>query len=115
MIINMTPHAVNIITDEDTFSIPPSGKTIRLSQKVLPAGTGWFRGYEVPFTQTYYGDAIVVSAEGESALPYENGDDVYIVSAIVKAALSDRSDLVVPAELVRDTDGKVIGCRSLGL
>lgn len=38
----------------------------------------------------------------------------YIVSQLVKSALPDREDLLVPAEVVRDEQGHIIGCRSLG-
>jgi hypothetical protein len=38
----------------------------------------------------------------------------YIVSQLVKSALPSRNDLLVPAEVVRDASGNIIGCRSLG-
>ena len=38
----------------------------------------------------------------------------YIVSQLVKNALPDRTDLLVPAEVVRDGNGNIIGCKSLG-
>lgn len=36
-----------------------------------------------------------------------------IVSQLVKSACLERYDLVVPAEVVRDNEGKIIGCKSL--
>ena len=46
-------------------------------------------------------------------------DDVpttyYIVSQLVKNALFSRKDLLVPAEVVRDEQGVILGCKSLGI
>ena len=39
----------------------------------------------------------------------------YIVSQLIKSALPKRVDLLVPAEVVRDDNGNIIGCRSLGI
>jgi hypothetical protein len=39
----------------------------------------------------------------------------YIVSQLVKSALPNRCDLLVPAEVQRDEKGNIIGCRSLGI
>ena len=105
MIINKTPHAVNIISPDGTTArvyerdvIP-----IRLKQSVvedapLPDGT--------PTTRTVYG-------EPEGLPEYREGV-FYIVSQLVKNALPNRSDLLVPAEVVRDSEGNIIGCFSLG-
>jgi hypothetical protein len=38
----------------------------------------------------------------------------YIVSAMVRAALPDRKDLLVPSQQVRDDAGRVVGCKTLG-
>jgi hypothetical protein len=39
----------------------------------------------------------------------------YLVSQPVKSALPSRKDLLVPAEVVRDEKGNIIGCRSFGI
>lgn len=39
----------------------------------------------------------------------------YVVSQLVKSALPSRKDLLVPAEVVRDEKGNIIGCRSFGI
>ena len=41
---------------------------------------------------------------------YDDGDYVLVASAC-----PDRSDLLVPGPLVRDSEGKVIGCRGLSI
>jgi hypothetical protein len=60
-----------------------------------------------PLTKTGFGDV-----EG---LPEYKSGTYYIVSQIVKNALPKRWDLLVPAEVVRDSRGTIIGCKSLGI
>ena len=103
-VVNMTPHPVNILNDrdEEIKTIPASGDLIRLRANVVRSGE--ING--IPLSRTVFG-----AAQG---LP-ERADGVYyIVSQLVKSALPDRDDLLVPAEVVRNSDGHIIGCRSLG-
>lgn len=104
IIINMTPHPVNILDGENNemVVIPASGQTIRLQSRTERDGD--ING--IPISKTVFGEP-----EG---LPEENCDTYYIVSQLVKSALPDRKDLLVPAEVVRDGYGNIIGCRSLG-
>ena len=60
----------------------------------------------IPTSRTVFGEP-----EG---LPAYQEDTYYIVSQLVKSALPERADLLVPAEVVRDESGNIIGCRSLG-
>lgn len=46
-------------------------------------------------------------------LPEPREWDFLIVSRMVAAALPDRTDLLVPARLVRDDAGNIIGCEAL--
>ena len=103
-IINMTPHSVNILDEEnkEITTIPASGKLIRLKSKVVKDGE--IKG--IPISKTIFGDP-----EG---LPESKAGTYYIVSQLVKSACCDRPDLLVPAEVVRNLNGNIIGCRSLG-
>ena len=103
-IINMTPHPVNILDEENNeiATIPASGKLIRLKSNIVRDGEIG----EIPISKTVFGDP-----EG---LPERNTGIYYIVSQLVKSACSGRDDLLVPAEVVRNEDGNIIGCRSLG-
>jgi hypothetical protein len=104
-VVNKTPHAVHIV-DEDGRVIRTYEKgdsQIRLAVKTvrakpLPDGT--------PTSITEFGQP-----EG---LPEFQEGVFYIVSQLVKNALPHRPDLLVPAEVVRDKDGNIVGCRSLG-
>ena len=99
-VVNMTPHDVNIVGG---LTYPKSGLQIRLAVQTvpcdpLPDGT--------PTSKTEFGEP-----EG---LPEFREGIFYIVSQLVKNALPDRTDLLVPAEIVRDDAGVIIGAKSLG-
>ena len=105
MVINKTPHAVIILNEKNEVirTYDKCDEPIRLQAKIvkdepLPDGT--------PTTKTEFG-----SPEG---LPEYSNGVYYIVSQIVKNALPQRKDLLVPAEVVRGEDGTIYGCKSLG-
>lgn len=104
-IINCTPHPVTIVDADGNVVriIESNGKPIRLAARTVPAGE--FDG--IPLTRTEFGEPV--------NLPDPEEGTLLIVSQIVKNALPWRSDLVVPAEVVRDDKGQIVGCRSLGL
>lgn len=101
---NFTPHAINICNNagEVIRTIQPDG-LVRL--KMQTESFGEIDG--VPITGTTFG-------EPEGLPGFEHGN-YYIVSQIVKSALVERTDLLVPAELVRDDKGSIVGCKSLGI
>jgi hypothetical protein len=103
-IINMTPHPIMIVGADGQImrTIAPSGSLIRLKASTVTVG----QIDEIPVSETVFGEP-----EG---LPELAEDTYYIVSAIVKTALPNRSDLLVTAEAVRDGNGNITGCRSLG-
>lgn len=45
-------------------------------------------------------------------LPTTNEGTFFVVSRLVMAACPSREDLVAPNDLVRDEQGRIIGCRS---
>ncbi|ARF70806.1 hypothetical protein B7C51_25050 (plasmid) [Paenibacillus larvae subsp. pulvifaciens] len=80
--------------------IPSSGNA-RVKQKRVPLGE--VNG--IPVCKTAFGEV-----EG---LPEPQDGIVYIVSALTAQAAKDRNDLYVPDEQVRDSEGRIIGCRAL--
>ena len=102
-IINMTPHPVMIL-DEENKEIArfESAGQIRLSSRTTQEESV----YGIPTSRTVFGHP-----EG---LPEYKERTFYIVSQWVRSALPDRTDLLVPAEVVRDPAGVIIGCHSLG-
>lgn len=103
--VNMTPHAINLVSDDGNVyrTIEPSGYLIRLK-----ATTERIKEIDgIKISTTVFGEP-----EG---LPDYAEDTYYIVSQLVKSALPSRTDLLVPAEMVRDEKGVIIGCKSLGI
>jgi hypothetical protein len=96
MFINLTPHKINEVTTGT--EIMPSGEVARMSTKFKSAGD--IDG--IPLFSVVYGDI-----EG---LPEPQEGVTYIVSGIVHSVIQDRPDVVAPGELVRDENGKPIGC-----
>ena len=101
-LINLTPHTVNIVTStgEPVVTLPSEGLA-RCSQLDVPTGT--IAG--ITITSTTYGEV-----EG---LPEPVPNTYYIVSRLVLTACSDRNDLLVPNQVVRDEHGQIVGCQSL--
>jgi hypothetical protein len=132
-VINLTPHDINIVREyEKPITIPASGIVARLATQVvsagrlhindryetypyndeggIPDGFGGEMFFEcdlIPLTKTVFG-----KPEG---LPKFKESTYYVVSQLIKSALSERVDLLVPAEVVRDEKGNIIGCKSLGI
>lgn len=118
MLFNLTPHTVRIFStrDEIVTEIPPSGMVARIEK------IGSFQNSLETVSVQNFGDdgetweysiPILTSVStGVSGLPNEQANTRFIVSATLRTACPDRSDLVSPADLVRDDAGNVIGCKA---
>jgi len=100
-IINMTPHDIVVVGENQSRTIPKSGPVARLNATSKCCG----HFDNIALTSTAYGPVM--------GLPDYQPDTLLIVSAMVRAALPNRPDLASPGELVRDEQGNVIGCRNL--
>lgn len=101
--INLTPHTLNIITPSGVVDIPTSGDVARVdTKKSVVATVGG-----IPILDTVFG--------GVTGLPPVTDGKFFIVSRIVKNAVSDRKDVLVPGAPVRDDDGVIIGADGLTL
>lgn len=101
-LINLTPHAINIVnSDGSTTSIPASGKIARVDSTVVNIGS--ING--IPLVRTVFGDVI--------DLPDAVDDTIYIVSTMVLNRVPGREDVVSPANLVRNDYGFVVGAGAL--
>ena len=80
-IINLTPHEVTVFVGEETIKFESRGIA-----RVAQCG----------------------KVEG---LPQEQKEKCFIVSSKVRAACPKRQDLLVPTDIVRSPEGKIIGCR----
>lgn len=110
-IINLTPHAVNIVNNDNSvaITIEASGNVARCSQTIDIVDTIDLtidlNNVAIPVSSSSYGEVV--------DLPAPQDNTYYIVSRLVMSACPNRQDLLVPNDLVRDEAGRVIGCRSL--
>lgn len=99
-VVNLTPHSINIIGGP-TFE--PSGEIARISSTNENAGEMVVNGESIPLITQEFGEVV--------GLPEEKEGTLFIVSGLIFSN-SDRNDLLVPGEQVRDDKGRVIGCKS---
>lgn len=102
-LVNLTGHDVTMVGWEDsTWTVPATGQLrVYSNQEVF----GIVRGeVDVPLLN-------IVEQRLSMAAEIEPGT-LYIVSGIV-AAKARRRDFVVPSRVVRDGNGRAIGCRAL--
>lgn len=100
-ILDCTPHAIHIHTDSGVRTIEPSGVVPRLKAETIVVDH--IDG--IPVSETRFGEIM--------DLPEEKPGQFLIVSRLVMAACPDRKDLLVPDGIVRDEEGKIVGCTSL--
>ena len=126
ILINMTPHDINILDDSNVSfdkasrgykvngdpiireTYNPSGTVLRCSQEEIEAGDlNGITLYKVKFGRVEHTtkDGSVIAFD----TPVKEGV-YYIVSSIIKNALSDRPDLLVPTHVVRNDKGQPVGC-----
>lgn len=106
-IVNLTPHDVTIVTDSGNITIEASGEVARCEAFTINDGGIIIDGIDIPITSTEMGKV--------TGLPEETEGTCYIVSRVVAEACKDRSDLLIPNESVRDSSGRIIGCKSLAV
>ena len=105
-VVNLTPHPIHILDKDGTqlLTIPPGGNAVRVDMVKKPADSITVGGRNIPVHNVSYGNV--------QGLPDPNPDTVYIVSSVVAQAVA-RDDVLVPGDLVRDSDGNVVGCLGL--
>lgn len=104
---NLTPHALNIrMADGSVITVESSGLA-RCSQTTIRAGEVVTSQGTIEVTRVELGDV-----EG---LPDPEPGVVFVVSRVVATATlgTARSDILIPGPLVRDDQGRVIGCDGL--
>lgn len=101
-VINLTPHPVIILLDKGEINNYESQGSLRLSTSTIKIDNLDDR---TPISITKFGDLVDA--------PQVNNDTMYIVSSIICNANRDRADFFIPDQIVRNENGKIIGCRSL--
>jgi len=104
-VINCTPHDVNLITESGVIVFKKSGIIPRLSEQQEKISSIDINGTEIDIVKKSF-----LEPEG---LPEPRQNTLYIVSALVAGACKNRDDLVVPNDIIRDEEGRIIGCKNL--
>lgn len=116
-IINLTPHSISICINNKTVKYPPRD-VLRLKEEKELVGyieeeLISFGTYDDPYESPVmvripvYKKRFIVEN-----LPERRPDTLYIVSSIIAQLCSDRDDFIVPDDLIRDEQGRVVGARS---
>ena len=123
---NLTPHEVTILGGGEPVVIPASGQVARVGQTLRETGAIW----GVRTVASSYG-AVVGLPEADDVCPlcgqtgcqHRSGAEPlcgggeeprrYIVSAMVRSAVPHRRDVFSPADFVRDSVGKIVGCQAM--
>lgn len=122
-IINLTPHPITICTPsgEVIRTIPVSGWEFRLASGTVSASEQGFSAEfnGIPLTVTKFGELELVASKNNTwqEKPVLENGNLYIVSQLAKNSpqLVNDPAYAVPAQVVRDAEGKILGCQSLGL
>lgn len=106
-IINLTPHAVGLVDDEGVLVVEyPSAGVARAAQHDSPAAAVVADGVSIPTVVSTYGEL--------TGLPEFEPETMYIVSGLTVSAAREAgrevSDLLTPAQIVRDSEGRIVGC-----
>jgi hypothetical protein len=102
---NLTPHAIHICDDNHNVYKTIEAEAVPARLKASTVFHDMFGVIRI--TKTVFGEP--------ENLPEPTEDCYYIVSQLIKSAFPQRADLLVPAEVVRDIYGNIIGCKSLGI
>ena len=97
--VNLTPHTLNVVDrNGKVHNIEPSGIVARVETTKMVVGSTDGFGLTAEVT----GSVINV--------PEPEWLTLYIVSRVVAAQLTDRTDILVPGEFIRDEAGNIVGC-----
>lgn len=105
---NLTPHAINLLNDnnEVVAIIEPSGIIARAAQTKELVEKLCVDGMTIPVYKSEFSKV--------ENLPEQEKDTIFVVSALTAQACKGRPDVYITDNPVRDEQGRIIGCRSLG-
>ena len=131
--INLTEHNVSVLGDDNEVLVTfyPALNTDTDNPVRVPMTSEDLGYFDVDCTCAHVGEiadtgdeetgpnaqvVIVRTAYGSvENLPAPQPETLYIVSSMIQANCPERQDLVVPAPLVRNDEGEIIGCQGFSL
>lgn len=105
MLINLTPHAINLMADGETVTLKPSGVVARCATTRTQVDVLTVDGVQIPVNQIGFGAV--------QDLPAPQDGVLFVVSSLVANAAKDRTDLLTVDDAVRDAAGNIVGARAL--
>jgi len=130
MLVNLTPHDVNIVVNGKIITIPPSGQVARVSTNQKVVDSVKYDGIEIPIVQTTFGEVHGIPdvcgnchkdpktcpvVFKDAICDEQEPKHIFIVSSLVAMALSGRKDIVAPDTspngVVRDSYGNIKGVK----
>lgn len=102
IIKNLTPHTLNIHHPTGVETVPASGEVARVSVEYREAGVV---AWGIPVYKAEYGEV--------TGLPEPEAGTIYVVSGMVQSQVPHRADVYSPGDLVRDAEGRPVGCKGL--
>jgi hypothetical protein len=120
-IINCTPHAITLVSDHNVAFDPKSrsyklneGEEVVIKATIPPSGEVARCSMTEQIVGEVNGTPLVKNTYGQiEGLPEPQPDTFYVVSALVATA-AKRPDLLIPSRMVRDNEGKILGCTAFG-
>lgn len=109
-LVNLTPHALVLVSEDgNVLATIPSSGVARAQQTDEPVGTLEVAGHAVTVVKTVFGETVDLPEPAEQV--------AYVVSIITanaaRAQGRSTDDLLITSGLVRDGQGRIIGCTRL--
>ena len=103
MLVNLTPHSINIITSEGVeTTLPKCENPPRLNEEVN----------HMDYT-TEGVEIVTKQFDLDCDLPPVKAGVYYIVPILIAQQIKYRDDLLVTDDPIRDVEGRIVGCRRL--
>lgn len=112
-IINYTPHDVVLLDGKGNVihTFKPEKRPVRMKTGVKTLA----KFDDVPVKQITFGEANLPQPSGEDPTSKDYKGRYYIVSALVATRHPERTDFLMPHDIVRDEKGVVLGCKSFAV
>lgn len=122
-IINLTPHAINLVMGEKSMEISISGVIARCEEKKLEIDIleynikdihGYNEKFIMPIVEKTLGKVFLIKGGSDQTekFPEKRAGTIFIVSLPVAQKLK-RNDVFAIGESIRNEKGQIIGCKSL--